>query len=131
MSNEADFYINKGDTSDPLEVTLRDDQNNTVDLSNASVKFQMAQVGASSLKVDSNEAADGLSSATDGDGVDIDDATNGDVTYHWDASDTDTAGYFNAYFLVDYSGGTGNGFNADQTFPNENYLVIKVDDDLP
>jgi len=124
--NEVDFYIAQDNTSDPLEVTLQDDDGNAVDLTNASIKFVMSAVGSDTRKVDSNVAADGLSSATDGDGVDIDDATAGDVTYHWSDSDTDTAGYYNARFLVDYNGGTGASFDVSQSFPNVGYVTVRV-----
>lgn len=88
MANEADFYITVGDTSDPLEVMLKDDAGNDVDLSGSIVRFQMAGVGSDSLDIDERAT--------------INDAVSGEATYNWSDGDTDTAGYYNARFAVEY-----------------------------
>jgi hypothetical protein len=124
--NEVDFYIAVDDTSDPLEVRLKSDDGSIIDLTGASVSFKMKQVGSDTTKVDADPIAEGSGSTT---GIVFDDASNGDVTYAWQSGDTDTAGYYNARFYVDYDGDTGSDFDADQSFPNVDYLTIKVDDD--
>lgn len=116
MANEVDFYITEGDTTDPLEVTLKSDDGTAIDLTGATVRFEMVPVGGDSLTF----------SAT----ATIDDATAGEVTYEWADGDTDDAGYYNGRFVVDYSGDTGSNFDADQSFPNENYITVKVDEGL-
>lgn len=112
MSNEADFYIKQGDTSPPLRAQLREDDGTPVDLTGATVRFKMNRIGGNT-----GDTLDVDNTAT------IDDATNGKVTYDWADGDTDQSGYYNAVFGVDYDGSG----SIDETFPNEQFLVIKVD----
>jgi hypothetical protein len=107
-----DFVIKDGATEPALVATLRDDDGNAVDLTGASVEFRMKQAGADALKVD--------------DACLVTDSSGGEVTYEWSASDTDTVGHYNAEFAVDYSGETGNNFAADEYFPSDEYLSIRV-----
>jgi len=112
MASEADFYIKEGDTSEPLQAQLLDSLGDAKDLTGDDVKFQMKEVGGDTMKVDA--------SAT------IDDASTGKVSYSWNSSDTDSAGYYNAIFRVDY-GTTG---TFDESFPNSQYIVVRVDEGL-
>lgn len=112
MANEADFYIKEGDTSPAIRVQLLEDDGSVVDLSSDTVTFKMAEVGSDTLKVDATAT--------------IDTASEGKVSYSWSGSDTDTAGYYNAVFEVD-EGGTG---TVDETFPNSQYIVVRVDEAL-
>lgn len=112
MSSEADFYIKQGDTSPSIQAQLLDDTGQPVDLTGASVSFIMKSVGGDTTVVDG--------------GATIDSASDGEVSYAWGGTDTETAGYYNAVFRVDYnSSGTD-----DETFPNTQYIVVKVDESL-
>lgn len=112
MSNEVDFYIKKGDTSPPLKAQLKEDDGSTVDLTGANVSFRMRKVGSDTVKVDSS--------------ANIDNAVEGKVSYVWSKGDTDTQGYYNVVFGVDYD----NSGNVDETFPNFQYITVKVDEQL-
>lgn len=112
MANEADFYIKEGDLSPSLRAQLQQDDGTPVDLSDSAVKFQMKEVGADTIAVDA--------AAT------IDTASDGEVSYNWSSGDTDSAGYYNAVFAVDY-GSTG---DYTETFPNDQYIVVKIDEPL-
>jgi len=112
MASEADFYIKEGDTSPEIQAQLLEDDGSPVDLTGDAVSFKMKEVGGDTLKVDG--------SAT------IDNESEGRVSYSWVSADTDTAGYYNAVFAVDY-GSTG---SDDETFPNSQYIVVRVDEGL-
>lgn len=112
MASEADFYIKEGDTSPEIQAQLLEDDGSPVDLTGSAVSFKMKEVGGDSLAVDA--------SAT------IDDESEGRVSYSWSSGDTDAAGYYNAVFAVDY-GSTG---SDDETFPNSQYIVVRVDEGL-
>lgn len=104
------FYLKTGDTSPALSVTLKDGDGAAVDLTGATVVFNMndedgAQVinrGASTLV----------------------DAASGKAKYAWSAADTAAAGYYTAEFEVTYSDATV------ETFPNRGYLEVHIIDDL-
>jgi hypothetical protein len=112
MASEADFYIKQDDTSEPLRAQLLDSDGNPKDLTGDDVKFKMKPVGGDTFTVDA--------SAT------IDSASDGEVSYSWSDGDTETAGYYNAVFRVDYDS-TG---TFDETFPNSQYIVVRVDEAL-
>ena len=124
MANNADFHIKQGNTSPALEAQLLDNNDDPVDLTvpddwtvdQATVKFQMQMVGDDTPTVDA--AATVL------------DAPNGIVAYEWADGDTDTTGSYQAEFDVDYDGRTGDLFDADETFPNNDYLLVRVEEDL-
>lgn len=112
MASEADFYIKQDDTAEPLRAQLLDSAGDPKDLTGDDVKFMMEEVGGDTKKVDASATADN--------------ASTGEVSYSWSASDTDTAGYYNGVFRVDY-GSTG---TFDETFPNSQYIVVRVDEGL-
>jgi hypothetical protein len=86
----ADFEIPKGRLLPILTATLTDDVG-PIDLTGATVKFQMRPPGVgTTLKVDA--AATVVSAAT------------GQVSYTWSGTDTDTEGLYVAWFEVTYSG---------------------------
>lgn len=116
MADNADFYIKQGNTSPALEAQLKDNDEDAVDLTGASVHFQMKLVGDDAPSVDA--------------AAKITDAANGIVAYDWADGDTDTTGSYIAEFDVDYSGGTGSNFNGDETFPNNDYLMIRIEENL-
>ena len=51
-------------------------------------------------------------------------AANGRVKYSWSASDTDTAGTYEAEVQVTFSNG------AIRTFPPSGYVLIQIKDDI-
>lgn len=113
MANEADFYIKEGDTSPNIRVQLLDDDGTPAQLTQSSqVNFKMKAVGGQSFKIDS--------AAT------VTDVGNAHVRYAWTGGDTDSTGYYNAVFEVDYNGDG----NYDETFPNNQYIVVKIDEPL-
>lgn len=113
---EADFFLKEGNTSPAIEAQLLDNDENPVDLNGATVRFVMRKTGSGTNKVDS--------SAT------ISDPDNGIVQYGWSDGDTDEVGTYNAEWEVDYSGGTGSNFDADEDFPNEGYITVRIDESL-
>lgn len=112
MSNETDFFIKEGDTSPPIRARLLEDDGTPVPLDGAVVHFKMKPVGGDTLTVDSTAT--------------IDTASDGDVSYGWSSGDTDDPGYYNAVFAVDYDGGG----EIDETFPNEQYVTVKIDEGI-
>jgi hypothetical protein len=108
-----DFVIKKGDLLPIITATLKDANNDPVDLTGTSVKFIMRLVGATTPKVN----AAGV--------VDSNQVTNkGKVSYPWIAADTNAGGVYEAEWQVTFSGA------KPETFPNDGYLVIKVMDEL-
>lgn len=88
MASEADFYIKTGDTSEPLRVQLLDSAGDPKDLTDAIVNVKLEVVGGDTYKVD----AGGI----------IGTPAEGKARYEWSSGDTDTAGYYNAVFEVEY-----------------------------
>jgi hypothetical protein len=88
----TEFSIPRGDLLPILSATLSDAKG-PIDLTGATVKFQMRLPGSSTLKVDAAAQT-------------VDPATGGQVTYTWAGTDTDTPGLYIAWFLVTYSGKT-------------------------
>ena len=110
--SDFDFVIKKGDRLSVLTATLKDSAGNAVDLTGATVKLLMKEIGGAALKV--NAAGT----------VDPDQVNNkGKVSYAWAAVDTDTPGTYEAEWEVTLSG-------KQQSFPNDSYLVIRILDDL-
>lgn len=104
------FFIKQNDTSPSLQATLKDGADNAVDLTGATVRFHMRQLGTQTVKVD--------------DDATVSDADNGVVYYQWSASDTDTIGSFEAEFEVTFSGG------EIESFPNNRFIQVEITDDI-
>ena len=104
------FFIKQNDTSPALQATLKDSTGTAVDLSGATVRFHMRQIGATSAKVDA--------AAT------VSDADGGVVYYSWAAADTDTVGSFEAEFEVTFTGG------EIESFPNNRFIQVEITDDI-
>ena len=103
------FYIKQNDTQPAFQATLKDGAGDPINLTNATVRFQMRESGADVLKIDA--AASVIS------------ALSGIVRYTWGAADTNTAGFFDAEFVVTYSD------NTVETFPNNEYITIRIEGD--
>ena len=105
------FYIKKDDTRPAIIANLTDANDAAVNLTGASVKFNMRVDPAGSVKINLGTAI-------------IEDAEAGQVSYPWTSSDTDTADDFEAEFQVTFAGG------AVQTFPGRNWIAVHVIDDI-
>src|SRR5262245_41557690 len=87
--NTPDFQIPSGCLLPILTATLSD-ASGPIDLTGATVMFQMRRPGESARKVDA--------------AADILDAASGQVGYTWTDPDTDTAGLYVAWFEAIYPG---------------------------
>jgi len=111
MAREIDFSIKQGDTSPSLEARLiRDGQ--SIDLRDATIAFRMVNTAT-------DDVVDGICSTVDED--------SGLVAYIWNDGDTDTAGYYEGEFYVDYDIPESlSNLTPDETFPSGSYLTIHV-----
>lgn len=103
----ADFYVRRGDRSNPLRRTLRNADGSAKDLITRTVKFYMTNVRTGQAVVD---------------GVEITpvDAANGIVQYEWAVGTTDVAGSYRGEFrTIDADG-------RPETFPNVGYIEIQI-----
>lgn len=108
----ADFTIKQGDTSPAIKSQLSAD-GSSIDLFNVTeVRFLMKKSGTLVVDDDTNGA------------VSITDAANGIVKYEWQSGDTDNLSAHEAEWEVEYSDGT------KETFPNDDYIKIKIKPDL-
>lgn len=90
---EREVYLTEGDTEPDLQITLKDQDGDPVDLTEATVTFSMAKLSTGELKI-----TDAACSVTDG--------PNGVFTYSWGATDLDERGVFVGQFKVTTTGGT-------------------------
>lgn len=113
---DPDFPIKRGDTSPPLEVQLRND-GDPIDLSgDVTAGFRMRHQQDETLVT-------GLCT--------IENAVDGEIVYIWNDGDTDTAGRYDAEFMLDYDMPENmSEFDADETFPSDRYLRIDVVESL-
>jgi baseplate upper protein BppU len=103
----VDFYIRRGDRTNPIRRTLVDFDGNPIDLVTRTVRFYMtnAQTGAI---------------AVNGTVVTPVDAANGIVQYEWEAGSTEVAGnYLGEFRTTDPEG-------LEETFPNVGYIEILI-----
>lgn len=110
------FAIKQGDRRPYFSALLRDDFGEPteapVDLTTAtSAKFNMRDADTGTVKVSAATAT-------------ISDAVGGEVTYQWGATDTDTVATYQAEIEITWSDG------KKQTFPNDDYFVVIVYDDI-
>ena len=105
------FYIKQNDTRPELDVFLRDDKDRTINVTGATVKFNMRNASDNTVKVN-------LGSVT------TVSSTAGRVKYSFSSADTDTSGNFDGEFQVTFVGG------QVATFPNDGYIKVIITDDV-
>jgi hypothetical protein len=111
------FVLRQNDTASVITGVLRDQNDDPVDIASATIKFRMTPADGGDPKVDATAAND-----QNGDGSD---GSKGNVSYEWQAADTDTPGYYLADWTVTYSGG------KIQAFPNATHILVQVTADEP
>lgn len=104
----ADYRIKQNDTGPAIAAILKDGDKAVVDLTGATVRFHLKRNGT--IKVDA--------AAT------IDDAGAGEVSYAWQAADTDEAGPHFCEFEVTFADG------RIETFPNDSDVPVLVSPDI-
>ncbi len=112
---EPDFTIKKRDTSSSLFITAEDADENEVDVQGATSIFRMRPIGSLTTVIE-----DTADIVQNGDGSD---GSRGQMAYTW-LTIPDTAGIFLGEFEVTYQNGDV------QTFPNDGYILINVEEDL-
>lgn len=105
-----DFAIKKGDTNPALKARLKDVNGRNVDITGSNVDFHMRPEGENEKKIQAVAT--------------ITNAQNGEVEYDWEVGDTDDPGRYEAEFQVNYSNGDV------ETFPNDGYIIIKIDPEV-
>ena len=104
------FYIRQNDTSPTLTATLTDYNGTPINLNAATVDVYMEDLsGVAKLA---------------GASCSVDDATNGIVSYSWQAGDTDTVGTYRVVFEATYFDG------GVETFPNKGYESVTITREL-
>jgi hypothetical protein len=109
----VDFYMKRGDLLPTFDVVLLDG-NEPVDVSS----------GVDSVKFYARDA-NGVLVVNGGTMTNIGTGSDGQVRYAWVAGDTDKVGEFSAEVVVTWTAGP-----KEQTFPNNNNIIIKVLDDV-
>lgn len=106
----ADFIIRQGTRLPSLTATLTDANNAVVDLSSGvtGVTFRMRKEKHGVFVIDDEDAV-------------IVDAEAGEVRYDWAAGDTDNAGHYWAYFIVNYTSG------LTLSFPAYRYIEVYIE----
>ena len=103
--------MKQNDTKPALVASLTDANDQAVNLTGATVVFNMRVEPAGATKVSAAAAT-------------VLDSEAGEVSYSWSAANTDTADDFEAEFQVTYAD------SSIQTFPNDGYILIDVKDDV-
>lgn len=106
----SDFYIKQNDTSPSIKVQFLDSDNIPVNITGSVIKFKMTNYNSGENVVDKAAV--------------ISDGEDGTAYYLWDAVDTSIAGLFKAEFEVTYTDG------YVETFPNDGYITVSIQDDL-
>ena len=105
------FNIKQNDTAPSLVAVLRDTRGRPRILTGATVVLHMRLQSDSTVKITSGSCT-------------LTDASLGIVTYPFTASNTDTAGVYLAEIQVTYADATV------ETFPNNDYIIVTITDDI-
>ena len=97
MSHTRTVYMKQNDTAPDLQVEILDGDDNAVDVTGATVVFNMAGGGVPKVA---------------GGSVTLVTAASGVVKYVWQSGDTDTPGVYEGEFQVTFVGG------KVETYPN-------------
>jgi hypothetical protein len=108
----VDFKIKQNDTTPALEGVLRDGFRRPINITGATVVLNMRLQPGGAVKV--NGGAMGA----------VGSAVNGRAKYSWTASDTDTAGIYEAEIQITFSNG------KIRTVPPKGYFIVDVSDDV-
>lgn len=103
----SDFEIKSGDTGPALIATLHDENHEPVNLNGATVTMRMRSVNGGPLVIDSPATIVGS-------------PLDGNVSYQWQAGDTDEVGNYEVEWDVLYLSG------QSQTFPTEGYTTVTI-----
>ncbi len=108
-TNGVDFTIRKGALLPYLDAIVKDSDGNAVNLSGAqSIIFAMRPISTRTVITGAAEIVD---------------EEAGEVRYAWNTGDTNTQGYMDCVFRVQFS-------NGYMTFPSNDYLIVNVTDNL-
>ena len=113
MSPVPDFFLKAGDTASTISATLQDDNGDAVDLQNADVEFHMVPISGSGSPALTDTASNDQN-GTGGDG------SKGQVSYSWQAGDSDVSGWYIGEWQVTYAD------TSVQTFPNAGSILIQI-----
>ena len=102
----ADIVVKRCDTLPHVNATLYWQDGSNIDLTGATVRFQMHRRNSAALIVDSPS--------------DVSDPSSGSVVYRWTTQDTSVAGSFIASFRVTFGSGDV------LTVPNNKYISVDV-----
>ena len=100
------FTLKAGDTEPSLAATLRDSTGDAVDLSDASVDFNVLRPRGGDVEFAGSAS--------------ITDAPAGQVRYDWVDGDTDAEGRYRAEFVVTYVD------DSVETFPNDGFHDVVI-----
>lgn len=101
------FKINQGAVDTPYQVTLHNGDGSVADLTDATIVFQMQQIGSPAFKVDSAAIIVGP-------------PANGQVSYSWLAPDVDTVGMYAAKWIVTFTDA------PVRTYPSEDVDLVEI-----
>ena len=113
MPAAPDIVVKEGDTSPPVEATLRDGKNKAVPLRDGvdQVSFRMKLVGLDEAGAERPQVELAASIVDGGKGI---------VRYQWQPGDLEVVGVYETDFLVHFSDGT------QVSFPNDSSLILQV-----
>lgn len=111
LTSVTSLQLKQGDLEPPATASIMDVTGAAVDLTTATgVQFRLSDT-LTRTEVFVRSAA-------------VDDANSGQVSYHWQAGDTDLSGVYYAEFVVTWPGA------RSQTYPADGYLVVDVEPKL-
>ena len=104
--------LKQNDTSPALEGIIRDGFGSPIDITGATVVLNMRLKPGSTVKISAGSMGA------------VGSAVNGRVKYNWTASDTDTAGIYEAEIQATFSNG------KIRTIPGKGYFEVNITDDI-